>query len=61
MKYTVSIAVDGRLDIEVEADSFSDAKAKALVKFGYVDLEKMDVVNYDAVNAESETGEFEDF
>lgn len=28
MKYTVSVAIDGRIDVNVEADSFEDAKSK---------------------------------
>lgn len=61
MKYTVSIAVDGRIDVEVEADSFEDAKDKAIEAFRDVDLSKMEVVGGEAVNAEDENGEFKDY
>lgn len=61
MKYTVSIAVDGRIDIDVEADSFEQAKDKAIDAFRDADLTEMEVVGGQAVNAEDETGEFRDY
>lgn len=61
MKYTVSIAVDGRIDIDVEADSFEQAKDKAIDAFRDADITEMEVVGGQAVNAESETGEFQDY
>lgn len=61
MKYTVSIAVDGRIDIDVEADSFEQAKDKAIDAFRDADLAQMEVVGGQAVNAEAETGEFRDY
>ena len=61
MKYTVSIAIDARLDIEVEANSFEDAKEKALLEVGNADLHTMEFISTHAVNAEDENGEFKDF
>lgn len=59
MKYIVSLAVDGRIDVEVEADNFEDAKEKA--SLDSVDLRTMDCVGYKAVNAEDENGVFRDY
>ncbi len=56
MKYTVSISVDGRIDIEVDADSTEEARAKALEAFSTTDLSKMEIVGRDAVNCSDEEG-----
>lgn len=59
MKYTVSVAIDGRIDVDVEANSFEEAKSK--VTLDGVDLDKMECIGYKAVNAEDENGEFRDY
>ena len=66
MKYTVSIAVDARVDIEVEAESFAEAKSMAEVSFCdalYVDedLRPLDVIGWKAVNATREDDQFKDY
>lgn len=59
MKYTISIAIDGRIDVEVDAVSFEEAKNK--VKLNDVNLANMDIVGYNAVNATDENGVFIDY
>lgn len=62
MKYFVSVAVDGRLDIEVEANSFEEAKENAELLNGRYDWNAMEVVSrLAAVNAEDENGKFVDY
>ena len=61
MKCIVSIAVDGRVDIEVDVESIDDAREAALEEFPSANLNSMDIVNFHAVNVESETGEFRDY
>mgnify|MGYP006958221883 CR=1 FL=1 len=56
MKYTVSISVDGRIDIEVDADNTEEARVKALDAFATADLSKMEIVGTDAVNCSDEDG-----
>lgn len=61
MKYIVSIAVDGRIDVEVEADSFEDAKTKACDAVCDLDFGKLECIGWNAVNAEDENGVFKDY
>lgn len=61
MKYTVSVAIDGRIDVEVEADSFEEAKENARYEFGNCDWNMMELVDAHAVNAEDENGVFVDY
>lgn len=61
MKYIVSVAIDGRLDVEVEADNFEAAKENARYEFGNYDWNMMELVNVHAVNAEDENGIFVDY
>lgn len=61
MKYIVSIAVDGRLSVEVEADDFEQAKRFAENSAGDYDFNSMDYISLDAVNAEREDGVFKDY
>lgn len=59
-KYNVSMAVDLRFDVEVEADSFKEAFEKA--DLGDVDLNSFsDLVDSKPVNAEREDGAFADY
>lgn len=61
-EYTVSMAVDGRIDITVRASGFKDAFEKAELAFELEDdLSKMEIVGSKPVNAEREDGEFEDY
>lgn len=59
MKYTISIAIDGRIEAEVDAVSFEEAKNK--VNLNDVNLANMDIVGYNAVNATDENGVFIDY
>lgn len=61
MKYTVSVAIDARIDVEVEADSFEEARSKAEIEAAYDDWNNLSYVSFDAVNAEREDGEFKDY
>ena len=57
MKYIVHMAVDGRIDLEVEADNPDAAYAEALAAFEDADLSLMEVVDGRPVHCEDETGE----
>lgn len=61
MKYIVSVAVDGRLSIEVEAENFKQAESKAILAARDNDFNTMEYINLIAVNAEREDGIFEDY
>lgn len=61
MKYTVSVAIDGRIDVEVEAESFAEAKSKAQFEVGNSDWNTMEMVSCNAVNAEDEARTFIDY
>lgn len=61
MKYNVSVAIDGRIDVEVEASSFEEAREKARYEVGNSDWNRMELVNVSAVNAENENEEFIDY
>ena len=61
MKYTVGIAVDGRVYIEVEANDFSEAKEKANDIFMDLDLGQLECVEWHNVNAEDEDGNMIDY
>lgn len=61
MKYTVSVAIDGRIDVEVEANSFEQARQFAVFEAGCTDWNNMEVVSCHPVNAEDENGKFVDY
>lgn len=54
MKYIVSMAVDGRVDVEVEADSVRDAFH--LANLANADMAKMEIVGSHPVNCSDENG-----
>ena len=56
MKYTVSIAGDGRIDVEVDAADPNEARGKALDAFANADLSKMEIVGTSAVNCSDDDG-----
>ena len=56
MKYTVSMAVDCRIDVEVEADTPEDAFNRADAAFATVDLTNMEIVDRKPVNCSDEDG-----
>lgn len=61
MKYNVTLAVDGRITLEVEATSFKNAKDKAIDAFIDTNIGDIECVGLTAVNAESKDGVFVDF
>lgn len=58
-KYTVSLALDCRVDVEVGADSFDEAFEKA--KSRTCDWNKVEVVGNKPVNATDENGNMENY
>lgn len=56
MKYTVSVAIEGQIDVQVEADSFEEAELTAIGELCYCDLSTMELINTDAVRAKDEDG-----
>lgn len=61
MKYTVSIAIDGRIDINVEADNVEDAKNKAYAAFMDADVGEIEIIGSNAVNATDENNNLTDY
>lgn len=61
MKYIVSVAIDGRIDVEVEADSFEEAMQLAVYEAGNTDWNMMELVSCNSVNATDENGTFIDY
>lgn len=61
MKYAVSVAIDGRLLVEVDAQSFEEAKEKAVFAAGCSNWNCAELVSLTAVNAEDENGTFVDY
>lgn len=63
MTYTISMKVDGRMDVVVEADSVKEAFEKAEEKWQTDDFDfnKMDIVDSEAVNCTDENGDITDF
>ena len=58
-KYTVSLKLGCRVDVEVEADSFEEAFEKA--KSRTYDWNKVEVVGNKPVNATDENGNMENY
>ena len=56
MKYIVSIAVDGCINIEVDTDNTDEARDKALDAFATADLSKMMIVGRNAIDCQDEDG-----
>lgn len=61
MKYIVSVAIEGRIDVEVEADDIEEARQKAIHEAGNTDWNCMDLVDCTPVNAEDEHGVLIDY
>ena len=61
MKYVVSIAINGRLDVEVDANSFEEAKQIACGDIYDEDFGNLECIDWHAVNAEDENGKFVDY
>lgn len=56
MKYVVHMAVEGRIDLEVEAKNPDAAHDKALFAFGSVDLGDLETVDVRPMCCEDGTG-----
>jgi len=63
MKYTVSMKVEGRIDVEVEADDTDDAFEKAKTAFMDVEItgDNFDFVDAEPVNCMDENGNLKDY
>lgn len=61
MKYTVSMKVDGRIDVDVEANSTAEAFELAKSEFMEADLSKMECVDAEPVNCYDEQGNITDY
>lgn len=61
MQYTVSIAVNGRTDVIVEAENFEEAKKKACEEVCDIDFGALECIEWQAINAEDEKGNFVDY
>lgn len=55
-KYIVSMAVDGRIDVEVEAESTKEAFRAAEVAFMDANMKDLDVIDSKPVNVSDEDG-----
>jgi len=61
MKYIVSLAVDGRVDVNVEAPNVKIAKEKALQAFIGVNIGDIELINVSPVNATDEDDNITDY
>ena len=61
MKYIVGIAVDGSVYIEVEADSFDEARDKANDMMCEIDFGQLEDINWNVVNAEDDNRKFKKY
>ena len=61
MKYTVGVAIKGRVYVEVDATSFEEARQKANIAVCEYDFNELEYVDWHAVNAEDEMGKFIDY
>lgn len=59
LEYTVSLAIDARVDVRVKAKSFEEARERAM--YEDIDPEALEFVDTKAVNAEDENGVFKDY
>ena len=58
-EYTVSLKLDCRVDVEVEADSFEEAFKKA--EFAVYDWNEVEVVDDEIVSATNARGEMKEY
>ena len=63
MKYTVSMKVEGRIDVEVEAENTDEAFEKAKIDFMDVEIgsNNFDFVDAEPVNCMDEKGYLTDY
>lgn len=61
MKYYVTLAVDTRINIEVEANNLEEAEAKAQEEFMEVDIGDLNYADSFVVSVEDENGVFVEY
>ena len=61
MRYTVSMAIDARLDIDVEAENPEAAREAAMEKFLDCDLKNIEMIGWKPVNATDENDVLTDY
>lgn len=61
MKYIVSVAIDARIDVTVEANNFDEAREKAQFEAMDENFNNMEYIGLTPVNAEDENGIFVDY
>lgn len=61
MKYYVTLAVDTRINIEVEANNLEEAEVKAQEEFMEVDIGDLDYADSFVVSVEDENGIFVEY
>ena len=59
MEYTVSMRVEGRVDVSVEASSFDEAFMRARTEM--FDPDDVEVIDFAPVNATDEHGNMKDY
>ena len=59
MKYILDVAVDGRIKVEVEANSFEEAKNLVHIGMGSTDWNNMEIITVDCISAKDENGKLE--
>lgn len=53
-KYFISVKIDCRIDVDIEASSFEEAFEKAIMEAGTTDLATAEVVGMEPVHAKRE-------
>lgn len=61
MKYYVTLAVDTRINIEVEANNLEEAEVKAQEEFMEVDIGDLNYADSFVVSVEDESGVFVEY
>lgn len=61
MKYIVSMKIDARLPVEVDAENPEEARKNAIAAFMEADLKDIEFVDADPVNCEDEEGNLTDY
>lgn len=61
MKFIVSVAIDARIDVPVEANNFEEAREKAQFEVMDVNFNNAECIELTPVNAEDENGVFIDY
>ena len=60
-KYILSLAIDARVDVKIEAKSLEEAMGKARNDVHYYDMNDIEVISSKPVNITDEDGEMTDF